>query len=117
MTYNTEAAAEALLGAKQAPSGLVKHRIDLIAFLHLKLIGCLLATEPTAVEKEGDGIEIHRLTVAVGVHQLLQLRGSLDSEEYLVAVLQNEGTSVENYMHRRTKIAINPTETTSILVL
>ena len=60
------------------------------------LIGCLLGAEPATVEKESDGIEIHRLAVAVGVHELLQLCGSLDAEENLVAILQNEEASVQD---------------------
>jgi hypothetical protein len=52
------------------------------------LVRGLLASEPTAVKQECDGIHINRLAVAVGVHQLLQLSGSLDAEENLVAILQ-----------------------------
>jgi hypothetical protein len=51
------------------------------------LVWGLLATEPTAVKQECNGIHINGLTVAVGVHQLLQLGGSLDAEKHLVAVL------------------------------
>lgn len=94
-----------LLRARKAPPGLVKHGVDLVAFLHLKLVRGLLTTEPTTIKQESNGVEIHRLTVAVGVHQLLQLCGSLDPEEHLIAVLQNKrGISVKNQALSRHKL-------------
>lgn len=72
----------------------MEHRIDLVAFLHLKLIRGLITPEPTTVEQKRDGIEIHRLAVTVGVHQLLELCGPLDAEENLVAILQSKGGKV-----------------------
>lgn len=54
------------------------------------LVWGLFATKPTPVKQKRDGIHINRLAVAVGVHQLLQLRGPLDAEEHLVAILQRK---------------------------
>ena len=54
------------------------------------LFGGLLTVEPTTIKEEHKGVGVHSLVVAVGVHQLLQPRGSLDAEEDLFAVLQNK---------------------------
>lgn len=76
-----------LLSARHVASGLVKHGVDLVAVLHLQLIRGLLTAKPAAIKKECNGIHVHRLAVAIGIHQLLQLGGPLDAEEHLVAIL------------------------------
>jgi hypothetical protein len=51
----------------------------------------LLAIDPATIEEEHERVGAHGLVVAVGVHQLLEARGSLDAEEDLLAVLQSRG--------------------------
>uniref|UniRef100_A0A2P2KFD7 Small ubiquitin-related modifier 1-like n=1 Tax=Rhizophora mucronata TaxID=61149 RepID=A0A2P2KFD7_RHIMU len=66
----------------------MKHCIYLIPILHLKLIGSLLCTKSTTIKEKGNGVELHRLTITVGIHELLQLSASLDPEENLIPILQ-----------------------------
>lgn len=53
------------------------------------LIRGLLAAKPAAIKQECNGIHVHRLAVAIGVHQLLQLGGPLYAKEHLIAILYN----------------------------
>jgi hypothetical protein len=81
------------LSTSHVASGLVKHGVNLVAVLHLQLIWGLLTTKPAAIKKECNGIHVHRLAVAIGVHQLLQLGGPLDTEEHLIAILSYKRVS------------------------
>ena len=69
-------------------AGLLDHDVDLVAVLHLELVGSVIILEPFAIEDEAALVAGEALSLAVGVHQLLELRGSLDLEEDLRAVLR-----------------------------
>lgn len=53
----------------------------------LNLIWSLFSTETTPIKQESDGVEIHRLTVTVSGHQLLQLSGPLDPKKDFISIL------------------------------
>lgn len=87
------------------------------------LIRGLLGTEPATIKQERDSRHIHRLAVAVGIHQLLQLGRSLDAKEHLIAILHTRGQTGET-RHQQSKHIIkytmrskrrhHPTATTEI---
>jgi len=54
---------------------------------HLESIWRVGGVDPTAVEQESDRVWGLALSLAEGIHQLLQRRGPLDLEEYLVVVI------------------------------
>jgi hypothetical protein len=53
----------------------------------------LFSPETSAIKKEGNGLRVHRLSVTVGMHQLLQCGCALDPEEDFSTILHTTHTS------------------------
>ena len=68
-------------------TGLLDHDIDFIAILHFEAIGRVIILNSLSVEDEAALVIGEALPLAVGVHQLLQLRGPLDLEVNLGTIL------------------------------
>lgn len=71
-----------------APSGLLHHDINLIAVLHLERVRRVIIFDALTIKNEPALIVGKALSLAVGIHQLFQLRRSLDFKEDLSAVLR-----------------------------
>ena len=68
-------------------ASLLDHDIDLVAILHLEAVRSVVVLDSLAVEDEAALVVGEALSLAVGVHELLELRGSLDFEVDLGAIL------------------------------
>jgi hypothetical protein len=87
------------LRSKSHSTSLMKHRINLISILHVKLCGSLFSTETPAIKKKSNGLRIHGLAVTVGMHQLLQCGCAFDPEEHLSTILQISHTLYVTHSH------------------
>merc|ERR1719473_1029362 len=71
---------------KLTSSLLFDHSINFIAVIHVKLIWGLVSLDTVSVVQEADGSRGDTETVAISIHQLLQIGGALDLEEDFIAV-------------------------------
>ena len=62
-------------------SDLLDHHINLVSVLHVELLGGLTFVQAFSVEEEADIGDVEALTLAVGIHELLELSGILDLEK------------------------------------
>ena len=62
------------------PSCLLDHDIDLVAILHLEAVGRIIVLDPLSIKNEAALVVGETLSLAVGVHQFLQLSGPFDFE-------------------------------------
>ena len=67
---------------------LLDHHVDLVAVLHLERLRRVVLLNALAVENEATLIIRQALALAVGVHQLLELRRLFDFEEDLSPILR-----------------------------
>ena len=74
--------------SSEASSSLFDHDIDLVAIVHLERLRRVIVLDPLAVEYKSALIVRQALTLAVGLHQLLQLRAFLDLEKDFAAILR-----------------------------
>ena len=66
---------------------MLDHDVDFVSVLHLEGLWRVVLLDALTVEDEATLIVAEALALAVGVHQLLELRLLLDLEEDLGAVL------------------------------
>ena len=76
-------------GGKTSPTScLLHHNVDLVSILHFECVGGVVLFYPLTVKNEAALIVAQALSLAVRVHQLLQLRRLLYLEEDLSPILR-----------------------------
>ena len=68
-------------------AGLLHHHVDLVAVVHLQRLRRVVVLDSLAIEDEPALIVGETLSLAVGFHQLLELRALFDFKEDLCPVL------------------------------
>ena len=66
---------------------MLDHDIDLVAVLHFKAVRRIIVLDPLSIKNEAALVVGETLSLAVGVHQFLQLSGPLDLEVDLCTIL------------------------------
>jgi hypothetical protein len=69
------------------PASLVKHGINFITLLHLKLVRSLLASQASSIKQKCYGVEINGLPVTIGIHKFAQLSTPLNPKKYFIPIL------------------------------
>ena len=72
---------------ESSAASLFNHDVYLVAVLHLELVRGVIVLEAFTVEDEAALIARESLSLAVGIHELLELGRALDLEEDLSAIL------------------------------
>ena len=67
---------------------LLDHYVDFVAIIHLERLRGVVVLDALAIENEAALVVRKALALAIGFHELLQLSGPLDLEEYLAPVLR-----------------------------
>ena len=75
---------------EEAPlaTGLLDHDIDLVAVLHLEAVRSVPVLQSLPVEDEPALVRSEALSLAVGIHEFLELGGPLNLEKDLRAILR-----------------------------
>jgi hypothetical protein len=68
-------------------SDLFNDDVDFVSVLHVQVLGGLVLVETLTVEEESNIICLEALTLAVGIHQFLELSSAFDLEEDFFSVL------------------------------
>ena len=68
-------------------TGLFNHDVDFITVLHFESVRGVLLLQSLSIKNESALVVGKTLSLAVGIHQLLQLGGPLDFEEDLGSIL------------------------------
>lgn len=63
------------------------------------LIWSLLCSKATSIKQKSNGVQIHRLSVTVSIHELFQLGASLNPEENFIPILQHQRSELINNLY------------------